>query len=199
MGRYISTGIVYQYCFEKKEIERDYQSAHWQQKPFSEMKDEIIGQMFPDIYDYSEDDQCIYFTLSDSISTDELISCIKTYYSLVGQSKEEAKEIEDVTQLLQGKTMEEAHKIAVDRPSYLFQRTKLGHDYRYYAYYAYPLALDGKKGFYGVSMSIILIYMSSAKTDTEDDLLSYDFFTDLLRYRMKPEKLADAMIVFLSA
>ncbi len=38
--------------------------------------------MFPDIYDYSEDDQCIYFTLSDSISTDELISCIKTYYSL---------------------------------------------------------------------------------------------------------------------
>jgi len=196
MGRYISTGIVYQYCFEKKKIELDYQHEHWQQKPFSEVKDEIIGQMFPDIYDYSEDDQCIYFTLSDSISTDELISCIKTYYSFASRRKGDAKEIEEVTQLLQGKTMEEADKIAVDCPSYLFQRTKLGYDY---GYYAYPLTIDGKKGFYGVNMSIIMIDMSSAKTDTEDDLLSYDFFTDLLRYRMKPEKLADAMIVFLSA
>ena len=49
-----------------------------------------------------------------------------------------------------------------------------------------------------VSMSIIMIDASSAKTDTEDDLLSYDFFTELLRYRMKPERLADAMIIFLS-
>ena len=36
------------------------------------------------------------------------------------------------------------------------------------------------------------------KTITEDDLISYDFFTDLLRYRMKPDKLADAMLIFLS-
>ena len=58
--------------------------------------------------------------------------------------------------------------------------------------------LEGEKRFYSAHVSIITIEASSAKTVTEDDLLSYDFFTELLRYRMKSDKLADSMIIFLS-
>lgn len=195
MGRYISTGIVYQYCFKKAEFEHQYQRGYWRQKNFLEMKEEIITQLFPEIYNFEEDDKYIYFTLSDSISTDSLISCIKAYYSLVGLDEETAKEIEEVGKLLQDKTIGDAYEIAEDYPSYLFQKMRLGNNY---GYHAYPLVIGDKKMFCEVNMSIIMIDASSAKTDTEDDLLSYDFFTELLRYRMKPERLADAMIIFLS-
>ena len=96
---------------------------------------------------------------------------------------------------LQGKSIGDAYEMAEDDPSYLFQKMRLGNNY---GYHAYPLVIGSKKMFCEVSMSIIMIDASSAKTDTEDDLLSYDFFTELLRYRMKPERLADAMIIFLS-
>ena len=196
MGRYISTGIVYQYCFEKAEFVRQ-NLWQWHRKPFSELKNEIIGQMFPKIYDYEEDDQHIYFTLSDSISTDDLISCIKAYYSLVSLNEYSAKELEELETLLRGKTIDDAYELAGEKPFCLFQGVGLG-CHNYYGYYAYPLVIDGEKEFYGVNASIIMIDSSSAKTDTEDDLLSYDFFTELLRFRMKPERLADAMIIFLS-
>lgn len=195
MGRYISFGIVYRYLFEKQQIEHECQRRCWRRKEFKEMKEEIIRQLFPDIYDYEEDDKYISFTLSGSVKSEDLIECMKTYYSLVRISKEEAKELEDLYQQLEGKTIHEAYKYSEDKPSYLFQSEQLGYSYEYYAY---PLVVGGEEFFCGVHTSIIMIDSSSAKTITEDDLLSYDFFTDLLRYRMQPIKLANSMIVFLS-
>ena len=58
MGRYISTGIVYFYLFEKSEVERAYERCSWKKKPFSEFKQDIINQLFPEIYDYWEDEKC---------------------------------------------------------------------------------------------------------------------------------------------
>ena len=195
MGQYISTGIVCQYCFKKSILESEYQDRYWHKMPFSKMKDEIIAQLFPGIYKYEEDKQYIYFTLSDSISTDDLLSCIKAYYSLINTGKADAKELESIKELLRDKTFDEAYALAESGPSYMFYKTRLGGGS---GYYAYPLVIEGKRNFYEVQMSIITIDASSSKTSTEDDLLSYDFFTELLRYRMKPEKLADAMVIFLS-
>ena len=195
MGRYISFGIVYRYLFEKQQIEREYQRRCWGKKEFGEMKDEIIKQFFPDIYEYKEYDKYISFTLSSSVTSEDLIECIKTYYSLVGIGTEEAKELEEVCKQLEGKTIHEAYKYSEENPSYMFQYEELGYNN---GYYACPLVVNGEKFFCGVHTSIIMIDSSSAKTVTEDDLLSYDFFTDLLRYRMQPDKLANTMIVFLS-
>ena len=178
MGRYISFGIVYRYIFEKQQIEREYQRRCWRRKEFKEMKEGIIRQLFPDIYDYEEDDKYLSFTLSNSVKSEDLIECIKTYYSLVGPRKEKAKELEDLCQQLERKTIHEAYEYSKGKPSYLFQSEQLGYNY---GYYAYPLVVDGEKFFCGVYTSIIMIDSSSAKTITEDDLLSYDFFTDLLR------------------
>ena len=195
MGRYISTGIVFQYRFSKAEIEHQYQRHFWKKKSFSELKQEIISQLFPEIYDHEEDDDYLYVYLADSVNSEDLVTIMKAYYSIVGMSREESDEMEIICDKLKGKTLNDAYSIARKNASYLFYDTELGFSY---AYYAYPLILEGKKSFYSVHVSIITIASSSAKTLTEDDLLSYDFFTDLLRYRMKPDKLADAMIIFLS-
>ena len=159
------------------------------------MKQEIISQLFPDIYDHEEDDEYLYVYLADSVKSEDLVTIMKAYYSIVGMSREESDEMEIICDKLKGKTLNDAYSIAQESASFLFYDTELGFSY---AYYAYPLILEGKKSFYGVHVSIITIASSSAKTLTEDDLLSYDFFTDLLRYRMKPDKLADAVIIFLS-
>lgn len=195
MGRYISTGIIFQYRFSKMEVERQYQRLFWKEKAFSEIKQEIIDQLFPEIYDYEEDGYYLYVYLSDSVKGEDIVTTIKTYYSLIGMCNDDKEQINRVSNQIKGKTMNEIYKIAQEKFSHLFQDTELG---AYGCYYAYPLVIDGKRGFYSACVSIIMIESSSAKTSTEDDLLSYNFFTDLLRYRMKPDKLADAMIVFLS-
>lgn len=194
MGRYISTGIVCQYCFSKKELERQYAKRYWEKKSFPELKQILIDQL-PEIYDYSEDENYLYFELSKLFCGDDLIATMKSYYSLVGMADSESDEIEMVCERLKGKTLLEAYGIARERQSYLLYDTELGNGN---AYYAYPLVIDGEKQFFSVHASIITIESSAAKTITEDDLISYDFFTDLLRYRMKPDKLADAMLIFLS-
>ena len=117
MGRYISFGIVYRYIFEKQQIEREYQRRCWRRKEFKEMKEGIIRQLFPDIYDYEEDDKYLSFTLSNSVKSEDLIECIKTYYSLVGPRKEKAKELEDLCQQLERKTIHEAYEYSKGKPS----------------------------------------------------------------------------------
>ena len=195
MGRYISTGIVFQYRFSKTEVEQQYERRFRKKKPFSELKQDIIDQLFPDIYDYEENDDYLYIYLSDSIKVEDLITTMKSYYSLVGMGEYESEEMDKVIESLKGKNLNDAYSIAQERVLYLFYDTELGYNY---AYYAYPLELEGEKSLFTVHLSIVTIYTSSAKTSTEDDLESYDLFTDLLRYRMKPDKLADSMIIFLS-
>ena len=68
-----------------------------------------------------------------------------------------------------------------------------------FANYAIPLVINRGRKYYPVHIWSIMIDNASAKTITEDELLSFNFFTDLLRYRMKPLKLADAMLIYLSA
>ena len=193
MGRYISTGIVFQYRFSKTEVEQQYERRFRKKKPFSELKQDIIDQLFPDIYDYEENDDYLYIYLSDSIKVEDLITTMKSYYSLVGMGEYESEEMDKVIESLKGKNLNDAYSIAQERVLYLFYDTELGYNY---AYYAYPLELEGEKSLFTVHLSIVTIYTSSAKTSTEDDLESYDLFTDLLRYRMKPDKLADSMIIF---
>ena len=195
MGRYISTGIIFQYCFSKKEIEQEYERHFRKKKTFSELKPEIILQLFPEIYNHEEDEYYLYVYLADSVKSEDLVTTMKAYHSLVGSSQRKSDEIEKVYEKINGKTPHEAYKIAKERASYLFYDSKLGFSYDYYAC---PLVFEGEKQFYSVHLSIITIDASSAKTSTEDDLLSYPFFTSLLRYRMKPDKLADTMIIFLS-
>ena len=52
MGRFISTGIIYQYGINK---------AHIPGIESSNTKQEIIDQLFPDIYDFREDENYLYF------------------------------------------------------------------------------------------------------------------------------------------
>lgn len=186
MGRYISTGIIYQYGLAKSSIPGIESS---------EVKQQLIEQLFPEIYDFWDDDYFIYFTLSSKIIVSDLISAMESYLNLVGLIKEESEEFEQVKNILAGKTIAEAYAEAEKKPSYLYQADELGFSY---AYYAIPLVLNGKRKFYPAHIWAIMIDQSNAKTITEDDLLSYDFFTDLLRYRMKPAKLADAMLIYLS-
>lgn len=195
MGQYISTGIVYYYLFEKSEVEREYERLCWKKKPFSELKQEIINQMFPEIYDFVEDKDYIMFCLSDSLRGGDFVSTIQTYYSLFGKTVDNNKDIKEMTDCLKGKTIKEAYEIAKNNTLYLFWEMIIGYNR---GFYAYPLVIDGVRSFYKARASILMINSSPVKTITEDSLLSYDFFTELLRYRMKPDKLADSMLIFLT-
>lgn len=195
MGRYISTGIIFQYCFSKSRIEQLYRKLFMKEKAFSDLKQEIIDQLFPEIYDNEEDDEYLYVYLADSVKSEDIVTTMRTFYSVFGMCKDESVKFEEVCNRLKGVTIKEAYKIAQERSSYLYYDTQLGYSY---AYYGCPLILEGKKFFCDVHLSVVTIEASSSKTLTEDDISPYDFFTDLLRYRMKPDKLADAMIVFLS-
>ena len=86
MGRYISTGIIFQYCFSKTEIEQEYERQFRKMKQFSELKPEIILQLFPEIYNYEEDEYYLYVYLADSVKSEDLITTMKAYHSLVGSS-----------------------------------------------------------------------------------------------------------------
>ena len=186
MGRYISTGIIFQYQFEKSGITG---------VETPEIKQQIIDQFPPEIYEFEEDEKNLFFSLSGKVQASDVISAMNLYYSLVGRQKYYEEEMKKVTKILDGKTVEEAYYAAQNSPSYIYQTFELG--FRY-GYYGYPLTLNGKRKFYEVHIDGVKIESSPAKTSTEDDLLSYDFFTDLLRYRMKPERMADAMLVYLS-
>jgi len=187
MGRYISTGIIYQYGFAKSSIPGI-------ESP--EVKQQLLDQLFPDIYEFQEDEDYLYFGLSGSITASDIISAMGAYFSLRGLANETSEEFERVKKLLEGKTVGEAYEIAEKKQSYLYQADELGYSY---AYYAVPLVINGEREFYPVHIWSIMIDQSSFKTISEDDLFFYDFFTDLLRYRMKPETLADAMLIYLSA
>jgi hypothetical protein len=186
MGRYISTGIIYQYRFAKASIPGI---------ATKNVKQQVINQLFPQIYDCLEDDKYLYFVLSSKIPVSELISLMEIYNGLRGMRVKDIEEFERVKQLLEGKTLEEAYELAETKPSYLYQADNLGPGC---GYYAVPLMIDGKRKLYPVYVWCIMIENSCVKTITEDHLVSYDFFTDLLRYRMRPAKLADAMLIYLS-
>lgn len=154
MGRYISTGIVFQYCFSKSSIESLYKKYFENKKTFSEFKQEIISQLFPEIYDYKEDDKNLYFNLGNSVSGEDLITTMKAYYSISGIGHEESEEFEELCEILKGVTVQEAYNIAQERSSYIFYDTELGYSY---AYYACPLTLEGETYYCAVHLSIVTI------------------------------------------
>lgn len=188
MGRYNSTGIIYQYEFEKSTIPgiESY-----------EIKQQVIKQLFPEIYDFREDEESLYFNLSRSITASDIISAMDSYYDIFGVYDIVSEEFERVKMLLEGKTLDEAYEAAEEKRSYLYRADELF--YRFYNHYRIRLVINGERDYYPVRINSITIARSAYKTVVEDDLYDYYFFTNLLRYRMKPLKLADAMIFYLSA
>lgn len=195
MGRFISYGIVYQYVISKAELEERYHRAFHTEKPMSEFKQEIINQMFPQIYRWEEDDAYLYFFIRDSYTGDDIIEIMKAFYDIHGYGEDYMEELSPVFSYLKGATIDDAVKTMKENPSYLFQNVSMGF---VYSPFAIPFKLNGRKIYISVHVELMMIEMAQFKTLTEDDAESYDFFTYLLRYRMKPNKLADAMLVFLS-
>ncbi len=67
----------------------------------------------------------------------------------------------------------------------------------YYGY-SYPVTIESKRRCLSTSVEGIILDISYAKTVTEDDFCSYPFFTKLLRKCVKPNVLADSLLVFLT-
>ncbi len=195
MGRYISYGIIYQFVISKARLEELYHRRFSEKKPLSEFKQEIINQMFPQIYSWEEDDEHLYFFIRDSFTGDDIIETMNAFYGIHGYRKSYMEELSSVYSNLKGATIDDVIEYGKGKPSFLFQEISLGYSYS-------PLfiriRLNGRSLFINVHAELMMIESASSKTFTEDDAESYDFFTDLLRYRMKPDKLADAMLVFLS-
>ena len=103
MGRFISTGIIYQYGINK---------AHIPGIESSNTKQEIIDQLFPDIYDFREDENYLYFKLSDKVSVSDIISTIENYYDLIHVFEHRCEEFERVKQRLENKSIYDVYNIA---------------------------------------------------------------------------------------
>ena len=194
MGRYISTGIVYMYAFNKAKVEKEY-SSKFGKTPFSKIKPLIIDQLFPELYEQYENDEHFFLSLSKSIRGEDIASLMKAYFSLVGDKEDIFDTMEKLAEAMKGLNADQVYLFAGEVTEPFFSQVNLGTSY---PTYMIPLVVNGKRHFFTASLLLIKIDNASSKTDTEDDIESYDFFTDLLRYRMKPEKLADSMIIYLS-
>lgn len=65
-------------------------------------------------------------------------------------------------------------------------------------FYFYPFKIGHRTHYARTEVQTISLTETCFKTLAEDDISPYDFFTELLRYRMRDLRLGDSMLVYLS-
>lgn len=194
MGRFISYGIATEYYFDKKII-KDKFRYKFDKPSEEEIRHALINTFSSDIYDFYENDDLYFFGLKDEISMQDIVELMKKYWEIRGASQRVQDDLEEIYNEIAEMSIEEALNYAKNCSMCYFSYLNLE---RIFPPLFYPVKLNGKKHFLYASAVGFHIDMASSKTDTEDEAESYDFFTDLLRYRLKPLKLADTMLVYLS-
>lgn len=193
MGRYISFGIVRTYCFFKESINK-WLNLRLHLKE-SDVKEALMNQMFPDIYDFIETDDSYEFTLKSDLSVKDIVELISHFWDVAHIPKSDR---EGICEAISEMPLDAALDLAKKKKFYKYQDFQLYGKFYGGSSFAYPLIIGGKRVYMNAEVLGIMIAQSYSKTISESDLHPYDFFTELLRYRLKPCKLADSTLVFLS-
>ena len=197
MGRYVSFGIVRTYCFFKKSI-RDYVNDWFNLRlnlKEEDVKNALVWQMFPDIYEFIETDDSYEFTLKNDLSVDDIVELLSRFWDVAHIPESERKGIcETISEM----TLDDALDLAEEKKFCKYQDFHLYGRFYGGSPFAYPLMVNGKQIYMAAEVFGVMIGQSDSKTISESDIRPYDFFTEVLRYRLKPCRLADSALVFLS-
>ena len=197
MGRYVSFGIVRTYCFFKKSI-RDYVNDWFnlrQNLKEEDVKNALVEQMFPDIYEFIETDESYEFTLKNDLSVNDIEELLSRFWDVAHIPESERKRIcETISEM----TLNDALDLAEEKKFCKYQDFHLYGRFYGGSPFAYPLTVNCRQIYMAAEVFGVMIGQSDSKTISESDIRPYDFFTELLRYRLKPCRLADSALVFLS-
>ena len=195
MGRYVSFGIVRTYCFFKKSI-RDYDWFNLRLNLKEEdVKNALVEQMFPDIYEFIETDDSYEFSLKNDLSVNDIVELLSRFWDVAHIPESERKRIcETISEM----TLNDALDLAEEKKFCKYQDFHLYGRFYGGSPFAYPLTVNGKQIYMAAEVFGVMIGQSDSKIISESDIRPYDFFTELLRYRLKPCRLADSALVFLS-
>ncbi len=191
MGRYISIGVVTAYHFNKNKLSREVNRYRLGDLIEDKViREALINQMFPDIYEFSESDSYYTFSLRADIPMSEYNNMIRELSKLLEDKPSEFVDYYEDSSM----SLDDA--IALDKE----QETDYFLPFELMDYYGYnyPVTIESERRSLSTSVEGIMLDISCAKTVTEDDTFSYDFFTKLLRRCLKPHVLADSLLVFLT-
>lgn len=193
MGRYVSYGIVRTYRFYKdsiRELVSDCSDINE-----NDIKEALMTQIFPDIYDFIETDKVYEFTLKSDLSVKDLVELITCFWDI---AHIEESDREGICEAISEMSFDAALDLAEEKQFYDYMDFHLYGRFRDEIMFAYPIIIDGERGYLDAEVFGVIIEQSYDKTLSESNICPYDFFTELLRYRLKPCKLADSALVFLS-
>ncbi len=191
MGRHIGIGVVTAYHFDKNKLSREVNRFRFGDLIEDKViRETLINQMFPDIYEFSESENYYTFSLRANITMSEYNNLIHEFSNLL-----EHKPSEFVDYYEEGSmSLDDAIALDKEQDTDYFQPFEL---MDYYGY-CYPVTIESKRRCLSTSVEGIMLDVSCAKTVTEDDTWPYSFFTKLLRRCVKPHVLADSLLVFLT-
>ncbi len=191
MGRHTGIGVVTAYRFNKNKLSREVNRSHFGDLIEDKViKEALINQMFPDIYEFSESDNYYTFSLRANITMSEYNNLIHEFSIIL-----EDKPSEFVDYYEDGsRSLDDAITLDKEQDTDFFNPFEL---MDYYGY-RYPVTIESKRYCLSACVEGIMLDISCAKTVTEDDTFSYAFFTKLLRRCIKPHVLADSLLVFLT-
>ena len=193
MGTYIGMGMAAQYAIPKRDLRENLVWNFVGDVSEEDLQKELRTILPESLYGMSEDEKCYYFLLNGTVSVEDVISIYDEFNNVVGYRKEESiyiKEHRDA--LMQMKTLGEVLKYASNRKIKFWKLCLVGYIYSechllFGKMVRIPMYVDG-----------VDFYIGLSKTISESETESFDIFTDLLKYRLKGFKLADAMKVHLT-
>lgn len=152
--------------------------------------DIIISQFPTNLYEIKQSDDFMSFRLKDSISSKEIVSVMSDFFRIFPR---QIKDGDLLLGKLEAMTMDELRKFAKLRSEENFQHFSL-----YGMWYGMKIEIDGHYLYPDTDIEGFLICQSYGKMIVEDDIAPFNFLTDLLRYRLHENPLANTLISFLS-
>lgn len=190
MGRYASYGIIDTFRISLDSLDREIHRNIWGKSLKDFGLEEILSQLPLNIYDVEESEGSISFRLKDTITSKEIVGVMDDFFKIFPYK---IKGIELILEKLSSMTMEELRSFARRREEENFQDFSL-----YGEWYSRPVKIDHHILYPNTDVKGFMIYSSCSKMVVEDDIEPFNFLTELLRYRLKENPLADTLISFLS-
>ena len=186
-------GMAAQYAIPKKNLRENLAWNFLGDVSEEDLQKELRTILPESLYGMSEDEKGYYFSLNDTVSVEDVISIYDEFNKVVGYRKDDfiyIKEHRDA--LMQMKTLGEVLKYASNSKINFWKLDLVG-----YLYSEFHL-LFGRAVRIPMYVDGVDFYIGQSKIISESMTESFDIFTNLLKYRLKGFKLADAMKVHLT-
>ena len=193
MGRYSCIGTACSFAVRKDVLESTVRKQLAGRRNLDDVKGQIKMQMFPDIYGFRESDDFLLWEIRDDIPVTDLTELVRCFGELMGNFME-WEDDRSLIRFLNRFPIREAFRRSVELDNPHYRPFRL-----FSSLYRYPFRIDGTRVLVRTEVRGVALHTSTARTMAEDEVTPYDIFTGLLRYRMRPLRLADSMLAFLTS